>query len=228
MPRLGEFIGALLADAVQARVRADLEAVKIAEVYSAHELLKHLPVPRFRLPEITIDFPVLVSAIEGGNAGDGGRLFDQPEPAEIKTVVVKAIKASKIALPRNAPDVVSTAVVERAKQLFETGAQSLLSPAKVSGDLASIATSTARAIARDSTVEEPKFTLLEKEMRASLQALLLTKLHQSPYLQVVVASGEIKSHGNNDSLVRVRLTITEDAYEVINRDDGSGYFLTPE
>jgi hypothetical protein len=228
MPRLGEFIGALLSDAVQARVRADLEAVKIAEVYSAHELLKHLPVPRFRLPDITVDFPVLVSAIEGGKAGGAGRLFDQPKAAEIKTVVLKAVRESHVALPRNAPDGVSAAVVERAKHLFESGSQPLLSPAKVSGDLASIAMSAVKAMARNRDADEPKFMPLEKEMRASFQALLLTKLQQSPYLQVVVGSGEIKSHGHNDSVVRVRLTITEDAYEVINRDDGEGYYLTPE
>ena len=44
----------------------------------------------------------------------------------------------------------------------------------------------------------------------------------------MVTAGEIKAHADSDSLVRVRLTISEDAYEVVPRDDGPGYYLTPE
>jgi len=31
--------------------------LKIAEAYSGHDLLKYLPIPRFRQPDITVDFP---------------------------------------------------------------------------------------------------------------------------------------------------------------------------
>lgn len=228
MPNLGEFIGALLSDAAQARVRADLEALKTAEAYSAHELLKHLPVPRFRLPDISVDFPVLVSALEGVPTKGGDRLFDQPTRDELAKVVEAALTASEISLAAAARDRVSAAVFQRAKQLCEVGPQILLSPAKVSVALAAAAATGVRAALKDPERETEKLKKFEATTRTSVQQLLLTKLVQSPHLQVIVTSADIKSHGNPDSVVRVRLTITEDAYEVINRDEGQGYYLTPE
>lgn len=227
MPKLGEFIGALLSDAVQARVRADLEAVRIAEVYSGHELLKHLPVPRFRLPDITVDFPVLVSAVEGVPGETGGRSFGQPTATEISKAVRDGLSGSGIRLARTDADKVTAAAVQRARELFETGPQMLLSPGRVSSDLAASVVSAARAAPKRDLSDE-RLLALETATKASLAALLATKLVQSPSLQVIVTSGEIKSHADNDSVVRVRLTISEDAYEVIDRDDGQGYFLTPE
>lgn len=227
MPKLGEFIGALLSDAAQARVRADLEVLKIAEAYSAHDLLKHLPVPRFRLPDITVDVPVLVSALEGVPKG-GDRLFDQPTRDELTKLMRVALTESEISLVATAQDKVSAAVLQRAKLLFETGPQLLLSPSKVSGDLAAVAAHEVKAGLKDHDREAEKVRKFEVATKASLHALLLAKLVQSPSLQVIVASADIKSHGNPDSIVRVRLTITEDAYEVINRDEGQGFSLTPE
>jgi len=228
MPKLGDFIGALLADAAQARVRADLEALKIAEAYSAHDLLKHLPVPRFRLPDITVDFPVLVSALEGTPAKAGDRLFDQPTRDELTKIVRGALTESEISLAAAARDKVAAAVVQRARQLFEPGPQFLLSPARVSGDLAAAAAAAAKAGLKESARAAETLKKFEAATKAAVQALLLTKLVQSPSLQVTVTSADIKSHGNPDSVIRVRLTITEDAYEVINRDEGQGFYLTPE
>ena len=51
----------------------------------------------------------------------------------------------------------------------------------------------------------------------------------APQVQVDVVAGEIKAHGNDASVVRVRLTISEDAYEVTGAGDGgAGFTLTPE
>ena len=62
--KLGDVIGAMLADVAKARVRADVEALRIAEAYSRDPLLKHLSVPRFRLPDMVVDLPVLVSGVD--------------------------------------------------------------------------------------------------------------------------------------------------------------------
>ena len=64
MPYLGDYVGHLLSEITIARVQADLEAVRMAELYANHPLLKHLPVPHFRLPTMTLDVPVVVSGME--------------------------------------------------------------------------------------------------------------------------------------------------------------------
>ena len=60
MPYLGDYLGHLLSEITNARVQADLESVRVADLYASHPLLKHMAVPRFRLPTITIDAPVVM------------------------------------------------------------------------------------------------------------------------------------------------------------------------
>ena len=227
MPKLGEFIGALLCDAARARVRADLEAVKIADAYSRHVLLKHLPVPRFRLPDITVDVPVLVSDVEGLSEGGIGKLFGEPTSAEIREVVRAGLRESGIRLPRTEVANVPATAFERARELFESSPWLHLSPALVSEKFASMVVDIVKA-AVPREVPAERLQVLESSTTTSMTALLSTKLVESPSLQAIVTSREIKSHADNESVVRVRLTMTEDAYEVIVRDDGQGYFLTPE
>jgi len=226
MPKLGEFIGALLSDVVQARVRADLEAIRVAEVYSSHELLRHLPVPRFRLPDITVDVPVLVAAVDGAPGGVGGRSFGQPSPVEITKAVRASLSRSGIRLARGESSKVVAAAVQRGTELFASGPHVLLSPTRVSTEIAGVVVEGVRASSRAVTDEHVR--LLATATRESMASLLATKLLEAPSLQVMVTAGEIKLHANPDSLVRVRLTISEDAYDVVPRDDGDGYYLTPE
>lgn len=228
MARLGEFVGALLADAVQARVRADVESLKVAEAYSGHELLKRLPVPRFRVPDITVDFPVVVTGLQGPGEGSAGKLFEQPSSREIAQIVTNAVDAAAVPLSAQQRTQLAAAVQKRSTDLFKSNAQALLRSHQISRELGATA---AGEIVKALPGREDAPALaraVESSLRNSTRALLTQKIAQSPHLQVNVASGEIKNHGDNDSVVRVRLTITEDAYEVIERDDESGFTLVPE
>src|SRR2546425_6475217 len=64
MPALGEYLGTLLAEITSARLQADLESARIAQLYASHPLLQHMPVPRFRLPNVVLDLPVAVEKID--------------------------------------------------------------------------------------------------------------------------------------------------------------------
>lgn len=70
-----------------ARVRADLEAVKLVELYRSEGLLEGAPIPRFRLPDITVDLPVLVSELEGAENPLG---FARPSPEAIRSALREA------------------------------------------------------------------------------------------------------------------------------------------
>lgn len=61
MPNLSEFIGALVQEAARARMIADLESVRIAEMYYQDMYLKHLPIPHFKMPDVKIEMPVAVT-----------------------------------------------------------------------------------------------------------------------------------------------------------------------
>ena len=86
MPYLGDYLGQLLAEISLARLQADLETVMLAELYAAHSILRTMPVPHMRLPEVELDIPVLISDSEqpradastrgGATLADLGRKFD--------------------------------------------------------------------------------------------------------------------------------------------------------
>lgn len=73
MPYLGDYLGQLMAEIAIARMHADLETVRLAEIYAAHPLLRTMSVPRLRLPEVDLELPVLIEQVEETRAGGPAR-----------------------------------------------------------------------------------------------------------------------------------------------------------
>lgn len=63
MPNLSEFLGAIVQETTRARMLMDLESVRIAETYYQDRYLKHLPVPHFKMSEVTIEVPVAIGQV---------------------------------------------------------------------------------------------------------------------------------------------------------------------
>jgi hypothetical protein len=226
MPKLGEVIGAMLSDVARARVRADVEAMRIASAYSGDPLLKHLPVPRFRLPDIVIDLPVLVSGVDEPSEGEPSSV-SKPTDAEIRQAAGEGIAQSGLSLTQKQVASVSATLVQRAKQLFERDAMSVRSPGWVADELGSAVVEAVRNVStRDFSPKQ--LEALAGSTKASMTALVAKKLVPPPSVDVTVTSGAIKEHADNGNIVHIRLTISEDAYEVVDRDDGQGFYLTPE
>lgn len=68
MPPLGDFLGHLMTEIARARMLGDAETARLATLYAADPLLRHLTVPRFRLPELSIDVPVVINGLAGSTA----------------------------------------------------------------------------------------------------------------------------------------------------------------
>jgi hypothetical protein len=58
---LSDYVGFVFGEIVKARAIADAESRRIALLYSEDEVLKHFSVPRFKIPEMDISIPVLLS-----------------------------------------------------------------------------------------------------------------------------------------------------------------------
>jgi hypothetical protein len=227
MPNLGEVIGALLSDVARARVRADVEAIRIANAYSGDPLLKHLPVPRFRLPEIVIDLPVLLAGVDEPSKAGAPLSVSKPTDVEIRQAAREGIAQSPLRFTQKQVASLSAAPVQRAKQLFETDAPSVRGLGWVADELASAVVGAVWGVTeRDFSPEQ--LEALTTSSKTAMTALVVTKLAPPPSVNVTLTSGAIKEHADNESIVRIRLTISEDAYEVVEREDGQGFHLTPE
>ncbi len=66
MADLGDLLGTLMVSLVRARQLADEASVAAAEYYRQHPLLEGMSVPRVRVPELTMDIPLLVKQEDPG------------------------------------------------------------------------------------------------------------------------------------------------------------------
>lgn len=103
MINLGDYVGKLLSEISKARVQADLEALRIAELYARDPLLKNFPIPRVRLPKIEIEAPVVVTnAQEDGSVDSADDITDVKKLVSLsETVINKALKAKSITLTKD-------------------------------------------------------------------------------------------------------------------------------
>jgi hypothetical protein len=60
MLTISEYLSYLAQETMRARLSADAEAVRIAKVYAQDPIMKHFPVPRFKMPELELSIPIVV------------------------------------------------------------------------------------------------------------------------------------------------------------------------
>ena len=217
----------MLADVARARVRADVEAMRIAEAYSRDPLLKHMSIPRFRLPELVVDLPVLVTGVDVPPGSTEPWRAGQPTKTELAKAVRDGVAKSELRLTKAHSEAVIEAVTVRSKQLHENDDTAALSPGAAADELAAEAVEVVKSkLRRDPSAEQLK--VLSNATRAALTSLIATKLTPPLSTDVAFTSAEIKAHGDSGNIVRLRLTISEDSYEVVGGEDGQGYSLSPE
>lgn len=87
MVELSDFLGHLLKEITRARVQADMEAIKTAQMYAAEKngLLKNFAIPRMRLPNVEITIPIAITDIPQGHV-------EKVEPNLLNQLVVHDLK----------------------------------------------------------------------------------------------------------------------------------------
>ena len=94
MVNLKDVIATILNDMTSARVEADVESLRIAEIYSKDELLKNMPIPKMRIKNFTVTLPIAIDSI------DEKRLDEAKKPLTAKTVINLANKTLTNVLSR--------------------------------------------------------------------------------------------------------------------------------
>lgn len=64
MIRLSDYLDYLNKEIIQARKKADENAIQNAKLYAGHEYLKYFRVPRFTMPVIKIDIPLKITDMD--------------------------------------------------------------------------------------------------------------------------------------------------------------------
>jgi len=96
--KLSDYLDYLNNEIIQARKRADENAVKIAKEYAKHEYLKYFRVPRFSMPAIKIDIPLKITDIDAETKYDF-KLNPEMLLKELNDKIEVANKEKKLNIP---------------------------------------------------------------------------------------------------------------------------------
>lgn len=70
MIKLSDYLNYLNNEIIQARKKADENAVKVAKEYAKHEYLKYFKVPRYSMPSVKMDIPLKITDIDSDEKYD--------------------------------------------------------------------------------------------------------------------------------------------------------------
>lgn len=225
MINLGDYIGQVLRELTIARVKADLEAARVAELYSEHELLKHFPIPRIRLSEFDAELRFLILAAE-----------DDPED---KTVVKEAgVNFKKFAIEaiRKKGITLSESAMTRMGKLVDASVVEIEASTTRKFDLPSIATHMApmlEKVLEDSDLDKDAIREVRDEVDKLTRDSILGELSRKPRLRIAVTSNELKE-ADPGSIITISLKAKEEGIEwtqiTSDSEDGqnSTWKLVPE
>ena len=232
MPYLGDYLGHLMSEITIARFQADLEAIRVAELYASHPLLRHLPVPHFRLPTMTLDVPVVIKGMEEAKKGESPR----------GGVVLPAMRKSFdriLALHINSADIKLSATKKRdLNQALNQTIARLVLPPDVSISVTHIADELVLTVIKalgdaerkGGTAESARLAKFADELKAAVRLEFLNLRKAPPRLLVLVTTTELREAGPKELLAHFHLSISEEAFEwtVIESQGKSHDRLVPE
>lgn len=225
MADLGDIIGSMMSGIIRARRLADEETAALAEYYRENPLLEELTVPRVRIPELTIDFPII---LENLNEGESPQLEDTNK---IKKAIVDQLNLS---LTSN--NIRPTGTFKRT---FQT---------KVGAKLTALKKQTG-SVSKETVVREvhkafteslkSSGTTLTRDQQIRIAKDLRSVSSLSGFLSKPVAAGvlgnvrtsDVKEKATPDTVTRVKITIREEGLEWSTQATDSGgekHTLQPE
>lgn len=218
MPKLGDYIGHLLSEITLARMHADLEAVRVAELYAGHPLLRYMPVPRFRMPDVEIDVPVVVKDLEETRPGEPQH--GNPPIAEMRRIFDEVI-ANVLANERIA---LSAAAQKKLKATIDKRVVALTRPSEIEIDMNHISQDfTVNAVkAIGEAIESERRSEFEETLKDTLRVEYVKIRKEPTRLNVLVTTAEIREAGPSEVITHLHLKISEESFEwtTIEADDG--------
>ena len=212
MPHLGDYLGHLLSEITIARMHADIETVRVAEQYAADPLLRNMPVPHFRLPNVEIDVPVVVKQVEEQPADALPR--GAPTLADMQKAFDKVLKTKLseegICLQPAQRNKLNSALNTKIASL-KRPTSIAFSVHRIAGELARVASETLTE--PDGPVESARRPILEKKLKEAARVEFLGLRKPPPRLVVLATTAEIREAGPSEVITRLNLKVTEEAFE---------------
>lgn len=216
MNDLGDILGSLMTGLIRARQAADLQTAALAEMYKDNPLLEGLSVPRVRIPEVTIDLPLIIENHEEGTDGQ----FNEPTRVVEATSnrLKNTLANSNIKLSAN----FQKAFADNAKlRLAEVQkSNGVVSREVVSRTMQDAFVDTLKKTNTDISAQDKLALVRDIRSEAGLAAVAKPSIPARILTNVRTADVKDKTTGN--SVVRLKITLSEEGVEWVSQTNESG------
>ncbi len=227
MSDLGVLLGALISGVVHARRIADEESAAVAEYYKDNPLLSGMSIPRVRVPEVTIDIPMLIDAQEEG----------EPDQVADSTTIRSAVNKEMTASLAREGLTITKVDLKKFDSVFNRELKKINTPSKYRSPREAIVRAAEDAYAetiREKLVSKGSLASAKRvasDLRFSASGSALSKIGRAPQIGATILTSEVKEKSSQTNVSRMKLTLKEEGLEwsIGENEDGSvSRKLTPE
>lgn len=222
MADLGQLMGTLLASVAHARRIADEETTAIAEYYRSNPLLSGMSIPRIRIPELSLNLPVLIT---GYAEGEAPKLRDT-------VAIVSAIEGAleqrlTILQPQQ-----RNKLIEAFRKNLQAELRALRRPsdAQQSENREHVARAVDRAflqaaktVTTETRLSRPELTAIARDLQQTAREVAYEELGVPPRIDASIITADIKDQASSGTVMRLRLVVREEGLEwdTIEQSDGT-------
>ena len=216
MVDLGDVLGSLMSGLIRARRVADEQTAALAEYYKDNPLLEGLTVPRIRIPELTIDMPLI---IDDQTAGEAGQMADPANiAAAVETELKSTLSKSDIKMTAAVQKDLISQVKTRLDQIKQSSA-----PVMKEAIARTVQDALSDTLAKSKTdLTASQKDTLAKALRTKVSTIGIAKESVTPGIITNIKTADVKERSTNTNVVRLKITMKEEGLEWSTRASESG------
>lgn len=216
MADLGSLLGSLMSGLISARRMADEQTAALAEYYKSVPLLEGLSVPRIRIPELTIDMPMLIEKhVEGQN----GVMED---PVKLADVALEQLKTTSSKNDIKINPIFHEAFVDEVKNRLELEKQTG-TPVMKEAISRSVQDAFAATLTRTkTTLTAAEQNAISRDLRGKIPAAGIARELVSSSIVANIVTADVKEHASSANVVRLRITLKEEGLEWTTKSSEAG------
>jgi len=223
MPKLNDYLGSVISSLTNARVMADLQTVKVAEEYAKHDLLQHFSVPRMRVDDVELTIPIALESTQQKLSTHVDTIDNTEFNKNLYKEVTRGLGLSS--LPRAASSEIRSLLAENTHQLekkvnLEKTTESVNGFSHEITEKILTLNEKYGLADKEITIDKEIFKrnisqLAEKQINTNQSATAIENLQ-------VIAESHLLKEQKPESIIYIKMKISEDGMEWQKMDDGNG------
>lgn len=207
MADLGALVGSLMSSVIRARRIADEQTAALAEYYRDNPLLEGLSVPRVRIPELTIEMPVLIEDSSEGKAA-------KPDPTSKIADFAQTIVHSALARRSIETRPVFKRALQQEVRTRLIALRASNAPWTKEAVIRDVQSAFAEALEKSGQdLDAAQQAAVAKQIRSQLAKASFSSGSVMPGIMANIRTADVKERSDSANVVRLKITLKEEGLE---------------